>query len=96
MIIIHTLIKWRYTMKERTITINDYFDGEKQVTQAEYVKIWSKDSQASKLIEYGEHFDSMSKQVEHIDNLIGELAKQSFNIVWERNAERELETIGEK
>jgi hypothetical protein len=82
-------------MKEKTITVKDYFEGEIQVTQAEYIERWSKDSQAHKLIQYGEHFDSMNSKVQQIEKLIEELAIQSFNIVWERNAERQLETIGE-
>lgn len=82
-------------MKEKTITVKDYFEGEIQVTQADYIERWSKDSQAHKLIQYGEHFDSMNSKVQQIEKLIEELAIQSFNIVWERNAERQLETIGE-
>ena len=82
-------------MKEKTITVKDYFEGEIQVTQAEYIERWSKDSQAHKLIQYGEHFNSMNSKVQQIEKLIEELAIQSFNIVWERNAERQLETIGE-
>lgn len=82
-------------MKEKTITVKDYFEGEIQVTQAEYIERWTKDSQAHKLIQYGEHFESMNDKIKQIEKLYEELAIQSFNIVWERNAERQLETIGE-
>lgn len=82
-------------MKEKTITVKDYFEGEIQVTQAEYIERWTKDSQAHKLIQYGEHFESMNDKINQIEKLYEELAIQSFNIVWERNAERQLETIGE-
>lgn len=82
-------------MKTKTITVKDYFEGEIQVTQAEYIERWSKDSQAHKLIQYGEHFESMNDKVIQIEKLYKELAIQSFNIVWEREAQKQLATIGE-
>ena len=82
-------------MKTKTITVKDYFKGEIQVTQAEYIERWAKDSQAHKLIQYGEHFESMNDKVIQIEKLYEELAKQSFNISWEREAQKQLATIGE-
>jgi len=82
-------------MKTKTITVKDYFEGEIQVTQAEYIERWAKDSQAHKLIQYGEHFESMNDKVKQIEKLYEELAIQSFNIVWEREAQKQLATIGE-
>ena len=82
-------------MKTKTITVKDYFKGEIQVTQAEYIERWAKDSQAHKLIQYGEHFESMNDKVKQIEKLYEELAKQSFNISWEREAQRQVEAIEE-
>jgi len=82
-------------MKTKTITVKDYFEGEIQVTQAEYIERWAKDSQAHKLIQYGEHFSEMNDKVKQIEKLYEELAKQSFNISWEREAQKQLATIGE-
>ena len=39
--------------------------------------------------------EKMNDKIKQIEKLYEELAIQSFNIVWERNAERQLETIGE-
>lgn len=82
-------------MKNKTITVKDYFKGEIQVTQEEYVKRWSKDSQAYKLIQYGEHFSEMNDKVKQIEKLYEELAIQSFNISWEREAQKQVEAIEE-
>ena len=82
-------------MKEKTITVTDWNDKDLQVTRPEYMERWYSHSQAHKLIEYGEHFESMQSKVAQIENLIYELAKQSFDIVWERNAEKQLQAIEE-
>ena len=82
-------------MKNKTITVKDYFKGEIQVTQAEFIEQWSKDSQAHKLIQYGEYFEPMNDKVKQIEKLYEELAKQSFNISWEREAQRQVEAIEE-
>ena len=74
--------------KEPTITVEGWFGKDKEVTRAEYVKLWADNATLYRLIDYSQ-LEYMEAWAKSIKDDIAELAGYSWDIGYNRKLKRE-------
>ena len=67
--------------KEKTITVSDWFNKDKEITRTDYVDLWVRNADLYKLVHY-KQLAYMEAWVQDIKDDIAELAELSWDIAY--------------